>query len=191
MGTNEFPNLLEKMGGDITKNPYARKEKNGSAPTVKPLAESRAAQVFEKIRLLSEQHSHGTGEGPKVFVLHLSDSPQTIARSVFSMNFFGCGGFEIVDGAQSPGICGGVAAALRENPLAVAICGSDEDYKQLGVRTAKKLKDMEAGIKIVVAGSRREGMEEAGVDDFINTESDVCYMLEKYQQLFFSEKAGT
>ena len=193
VGTNEFPNLLEKMAGDIRKTPPAEKEKNGSAPTVAPLTESRAAQVFERIRLLSEEYAERTGEAPKVFLLHLSDSPQTVARSVFSMNFFGCGGFSIVDGADNPGIDEGIAAALRENPLAVGICGSDKDYEQFAEEAAMKLRDKGAEIKIVVPGGgqgERERLAEAGVDDFINAESDVRDMLERYQQLLFSDEAG-
>lgn len=193
IGTNEFPNLLEKMAGDIRKTLPAEKEINGSTPTVAPLAESRAAQVFEKIRLLSEEYAERAGEAPKVFLLHLSDSPQTAARSVFSMNFFGCGGFVIVDGADNPGIDEGVAAALRENPLAVAICGSDKDYEQFAEEAAIKLKDKGAEIKIVVPGGGQgegERLAEAGVDDFINADSDVRDMLERYQQSLFSEEAG-
>lgn len=192
VGTNEFPNVLEKMAGDIRKTLPAEKETKGSAPAVEPLAESRAAQVFEKIRLLSEQYAERTGEAPKVFLLHLSDSPQAVARSVFSMNFFGCGGFAIVDGAEDPGVDEGVAAALRENPLAVAICGSDKDYEQLAKEAARKLKDREAEIKIVVAGGGQngpEGLSEAGVDDFIDAHSDVRDTLERYQQLIFQDKA--
>lgn len=193
VGTNEFPNLLEKMTGDIRKTLPAEKETNGSAPAVAPLAESRAAQVFEKIRLLSEESAERTGEAPKVFLLHLSDSPQTVARSVFSMNFFGCGGFAIVDGAENPGIDEGIAAALRENPLAVVICGSDKDYEQSAEKAARKLKDRRGEIKIVVPGGGQggwEGLAEAGVDDFINADSDVRGMLERYQQLLFSDRVG-
>jgi methylmalonyl-CoA mutase len=188
VGTNEFPNVLEKMAGDIRKTVPAEEKSNGSAPTVAPLAESRAAQAFEKIRLLSEQYAKRTGEALKVFLLHLSDSPQTVARSVFSMNFFGCGGFTIIDGAENPGIDEGVAAALRENPLAVVICGSDKDYEQFAEEAARELKDKGAEIKVVVPGggqAEREGLAETGVDDFINADSDVRDMLERYQQLLF------
>ena len=191
VGTNEFPNLLEKIAGDIRKTFPVEKEADGSAPTVAPLAESRAAQVFEEIRLLSEQYAERTGEAPKVFLLHLSDSPQTVARSVFSMNFFGCGGFAIVDGAENPGIDEGISATLRENPLAVVICGSDKDYERLAEEAAKKLKDKDAEIKVVVPGDGQlEGLIQAGVDDFINADSDVRDMLERYQQLLFSKTRG-
>ena len=193
VGTNEFPDPLEKMAGDIRKTPSPEKETGGSDPAVKPLARSRAARGFEEIRLLSEKHAERTGEAPKVFLLHLSDSPQTAARSVFAMNFFGCGGFATVDGAESPGIDKGVAAALRENPLAVAICGSDGDYEQSAEDAARELKDRGAEMKVVVSGVGQgewEGLARAGVDDFINADSDVRDILERYQRLAFSEKAG-
>lgn len=193
VGTNEFPDPLEKMAGDIRRTPFPEKETGGSDPAVKPLERSRAARGFEEIRLLSEEHAERTGEAPKVFLLHLSDSPQTAARSVFAMNFFGCGGFATVDGAESPGIDKGVAAALRENPLAVAICGSDGDYEQSAEDAARELKDRETGMKVVVSGVGQgewEGLARTGVDDFINADSDVRDMLERYQRLVLSEKAG-
>ena len=189
IGTNEFPNLLEKMSGHVQKTTPAEKGTNGSAPKVAPLAESRAAQAFEKIRLLNEEHGEKTGEAPKIFLLHLSDSPQTVARSVFSMNFFGCGGFEVVDRAENPGIDEGIAAALRESPLAVVICGSDKDYEQFAEEAIKKLKDKKTEIKAIVSGggqSTREKLAQAGADDFIHAGSDVLDMLERYQQPFLS-----
>ena len=194
IGTNEFPNLLEKMSGHIQKTTPAEKETNGSAPKVAPLAESRAAQAFEEIRLLSEEHAGEAGEAPKIFLLHLSDSPQTVARSVFSMNFFGCGGFEVVDGAENPGIDEGIAAALRESPLAVVICGSDKDYEQFAEEAIKRLKDKKTEIKAVVSGggqSTREKLAQAGADDFIHAGSDVLDMLERYQQPFLSGEVRT
>ena len=194
IGTNEFPNLLEKMAGHTRKTTPAEKEMNGSVPKVASLAESRAAEAFEKIRLLSEEHAERTGEAPRVFLLHLSDSPQTVARSVFSMNFFGCGGFEVVDGTENPGIDEGIAAALRESPLAVVICGSDEDYEQSAGEAIKRLKDKKTEIKAVLSDggqSMREKLAQAGADDFIHAGSDVLDMLERYQQPFLSGEVGT
>ena len=191
IGTNEFPNLLEKMSVHIRKAPPIEEKMNGSAPKVAPLAESRAAQGFERIRLLSEKHTEKTSEAPKVFLLHLSDSPQTVARSVFSMNFFGCGGFAVVDGAENPGVDEGVAAALRESPLAVVICGSDKDYEQLGEETIRKIKSGKVEIKAVVSGggqSTREKLAQAGADDFIHAGSDVLDMLERYQEPLLSDE---
>lgn len=194
IGTNEFPNLLEKMSAHIRKTSPTEEQINGPAPKVELLAEPRAAQGFEKIRLLSEKHAEKTGEAPKVFLLHLSDSPQTAARSVFSMNFFGCGGFAVVDGVENPGIDKGVAAALREGPLAVVICGSDEDYEQFAEEAVRRLKNKKAEIKAVVSGggrSARERLAQAGADDFISADSDVLDMLERYQQPLLSDEVGT
>ena len=193
IGTNEFPNPLERMTRHIRKTASAEKEIDDSTRTVEPLAESRAAQDFEKIRLLSEKLAEKTGEAPKVFLLHLSDSPQTGARSVFSMNFFGCGGFEVVDGTENPGIDQGVAAALRESPLAVVVCGSDEDYEQSAEEAIRKLKNEKAEIKAVVPGGAQNTLEklaQAGADDFIDAGSDICQVLEKYQQSLFPDEVG-
>ena len=191
VGTNEFPNPLERMMEHVSKTASAEKEIDGSTRTVEPVTESRAAQGFERIRLLSEELAEGTSGAPKVFLLHLSDSPQTVARSVFSMNFFGCGGFTVVDGAESPGIDKGVTAALRESPLAVVLCGSDRDYEQSAEGAIKKLKKKKAGIKAVIPGGSQnvtEKLAHAGADDFINLDSDVLEVLEKYQQILLLDE---
>ncbi len=194
IGTNEFPNPLEKMTVNIRKTASAEKEMSSAAPKMTPLGESREAQRFEKIRLLSEEHAEKTGEAPKVFLLHLSDSPQTVARSVFSMNFFGCGGFAVVDGVKNLGMDKGIAAALRENPLAVVICGSDKDYEQFAEEAVRRLRNKREEIKVVISGgakNTRENLAQAGADDFISADSDVCDILEKYQQPLFSDEVVT
>ena len=193
VGTNEFPDPLERMIEHVRETAPAEKEIDASTRTVQPIAESRAAQDFERIRLLSEELAEGTGGAPKVFLLHLSDSPQTVTRSVFSMNFFGCGGFTVIDGAESPGIDKGVTAALRENPLAVVLCGSDKDYEQSAEEAIKRLKNEKAEIKAVVPGGTQsvtEKLAHAGADDLINADSDVIEVLERYQQMLLSGGVG-
>ena len=109
------------------------------------------------------------------------------------MNFFGCGGFTVIDGAESPGIDKGVTAALRESPLAVVLCGSDKDYEQSAEEAIKRLKDKKAGIKAVVPGGPQnvtEKLAHAGADDFINSDSDVLEVLERYQQTLLSGEVG-
>lgn len=194
VGTNEFPNPLERMIEHVRKTAGAQKEINGSTRTVEPLGESRAARDFEKTRLLSEQLAEETGEAPKIFLLHLSDSPQTVARSVFSMNFFGCGGFAVIDGAENPGIDEGVTAALRENSIAVVFCGSDKDYERSAEEAIKKLRNEKPEIKAVVpsgAKSTLEKLARAGADDFINADSDILEVLRRYQQGLLSGEAGS
>ncbi|MCY3985589.1 MAG: acyl-CoA mutase large subunit family protein [Candidatus Dadabacteria bacterium] len=181
VGTNEFPNLTERMAEEIRKPLEGEKINSGDgAPEV--FLESRAARDFEKIRLLSEKFAERTGEDPKIFLLHLSDSPQTSARAIFSMNFFGCGGFSVVDGAKSPGIEQGITAALGENPLGVVICGSDEDYQSFAVEAVKSLRSKQAEIKIAICGDMSEKLREVEEVDFIQADQDVCEVLRKYQQ---------
>ena len=190
VGTNEFPNLAERMAGEIQKNGQNEKIK-GRTQTQEPLSESRAARDFEQIRLLSEKFAEKTGETPKIFLLHLSNSPQTATRSVFSMNFFGCGGFSVADGAESPGVDRGVAAALGENPLAVVICGSDEDYRRSAAEAIKMLRNKRAEMKIAVCADMSEKLPGAEAVDFIHAGQDMCEVLRKYQQSFSEDETKT
>jgi len=194
VGTNEFPNSLERMAGYIQKTASTEEKTNISDQTVEPLAESRASQEFEKIRLLSEKYTEKTGEAPKVLLLHLSDFPQTVARSVLAKNFFEYGGFKAVDAIENPGTDEGVEAALGENPIVVAICGSNEDYERFAEEAITKLKDKKTEIKVVVSGGQQnmvKKLRKAGADDFINEDSDVCKVLERCQQTILLHEVGT
>ncbi len=190
LGTNEFPNIGEKMANHIQKVSRDQAKAKTALPAAEPLEELRAAQRFEKVRIANEEYARKNGE-LKFFLLHLSASAVTKTRAAFSMNFFGCGGFSIVDGDVSPGADSGIAAVLGEAPEVVVICGSDEDYEQSAARVIKQLKNKKPNIKTVVAGAKqslREELIRAGTDDFIHKGSEVLEMIEKYHEFHVSEE---
>ncbi len=174
VGINQFPNPVEKIAGRYDD------EKN----------KERASLGFEKTRLLVQKYAEKNDIGV-IFLLHLSASAKTRAKAVFSMNLFGCGGFSAIDGEQTPGADAGVVAALGVDAAVVVLCGSDDDYGKNAETAISKLKKSGRQFKIVaVIGSydARKNLSHAGVDDFIQTDCDLCETIEKYRMILCPEK---
>lgn len=188
IGTNEFPNPLEKMAQRIQKPmEWENGTKSPHPYLLAYLEEARASQDFEKIRLFNEIYATEAGETPKVFLLHLSDSAKTAARSVFAADFFRCGGFSVIDGAESPGVRKGVAAALAEKPLAVVICGSDEDYEQRAIEAVRKLEnadpDDQLRMDILICAPPGPLSNELLMEGARNLIHDSCDMVDSLEDL--------
>lgn len=158
----------------------------GSECSITTLKPYRGAQVFEEVRLTTEQHIRETGHKPKVFLLTIGNSSIRSARASFSSNFFGCAGFEIINNIGFDTPEDGINAAVENNADIVAICSSDDEYLNYAPQITKELKERNPNIKIIIAGNPKEHinkLEQAGVDDFIHVHSNALETLKKYQEI--------
>ncbi|MGH7884189.1 MAG: methylmalonyl-CoA mutase family protein [Thermodesulfobacteriota bacterium] len=188
LGTNKYPDLEEKILSKISKQKRSNSKNKNYENSVEfePLLLARGSTQFERIRLKTEKHAASTGKTPKVFLLQLGNLKMRKARANFSLNFFGCGGFEVIDNSGFDSVDEGVKAAIKSNPDVVVICSSDNEYTKIVPETIKKIKTISDGIKIIVAGSSKvlsENLKNVGVDDFINSKSNTFEVLSKYQNL--------
>jgi len=104
---------------------------------------------------------------------------------MFTTNFFGCAGYEILDNSGFNSIDEGVKAAKASKAEIVVVCSSDEEYATLVPEIAQKLKASNKDLSLVVAGYPKEIMEtlkQAGVDEFIHVRSNLLQTLEKFQE---------
>jgi len=153
---------------------------------IEPLKPYRGAQIFEELRLATEKHAQITGHTPVVFLLTIGNPSMRSARASFAVNFFGCAGFHIVNniGFDSPE--DGVRAALEYRADIVVVCSSDDEYPQIIPSIIKGLGQKSPGTIVIVAGYPKEhieGLEKAGVDDFIHIRSNALEILSKYQKI--------
>jgi methylmalonyl-CoA mutase len=158
VGTNQYPNLAERMLPDI--------ELEDPAP--------RAAGVFEKIRLRTERYAARAGRPPLFLLLEAGDAKMRKARSGFIANFFGCAGFEIQ-----------IADALTGEPDAVILCSSDAEYAALAPRVIQQLREAGKSTPVIVAGNPVDSMEQlkqAGVADFVHMRSNAAEVLRAWQE---------
>lgn len=167
--------------GDLITN-----QTNDKRLKVKPLAPYRGAQIFEKLRLATEQHTKKTGNTPVVFLLTIGNPSMRSARASFAANFFGCAGYKIINNIGFDKPEQGVKEALENNADIVVICSSDSEYSDCAEIIISKLRENNAKIKVIVAGNPKEHIEElekAGVDDFIHMRSNALEILSKYQSI--------
>jgi methylmalonyl-CoA mutase len=107
------------------------------------------------------------------------------ARAMFTTNFFGCAGYEILDNSGFQTVDEGVEAAKASNAEIVVICSSDDEYATLGAEIATKLKAANKEIILVVAGYPKEildTLKQAGVEEFIHVRSNLLQTLESFQE---------
>jgi methylmalonyl-CoA mutase len=159
VGVNNYPDLLEKVP-DVASPP---------AESGNPFPQVRLAEPFERIRARSSAHARRTGRYPQVLLLKRGDPKMSMARSNFSLNFFGCAGFDVT---QSPEYAD-VSADL------IVLCSSDPEYLALAQEVCPKV-----SAPVIVAGNPKELIEQlkaAGVQGFVHVMSDAVETLTLWQ----------
>ncbi len=179
LGTNQYPNLLEKMGDKIVneeKHCCCCCEQGDEVKVLKPY---RGAEAFEQLRLQTEH----AARRPKVFLLTYGNLTMRKARSGFATNFFGVAGYEIID---NPGFATpeeGAKAALESGADVVVLCSSDDEYAELTEPVCKALKGKVKSL--VLAGFPKEMVETYkgyGIDEFIHVKTNVLDCLTNFQK---------
>jgi methylmalonyl-CoA mutase len=158
VGVNNYPNVKEK------------------APEFEPPAaedsrfpQFRLAEPFEKIRERTARHARAAGRYPRVLLLRRGDRKMRMARANFSLNFFGCAGFDIEEGEEYAG----TTADL------IVLCSSDAEYLALAQEVCPRVE-----APVIVAGNPKdqiEALRAAGVKGFIHVQSDAVQTLTEWQ----------
>jgi len=173
LGTNQYPNSNEKMLPEI--------EPQTQASLLKGKKNIRLAQAYEALRLATEDYVSKGFSTPKVFLLTIGNLAMRKARAGFSVNFFGCAGFEVIDnnGFETP--AKGVEAALKSGAEIIAICSSDEEYTTLGIEIVQSIKKHNSTKIVIIAGnpSEAEMLKNAGVDAFIHVRTNILNTLKE------------
>jgi methylmalonyl-CoA mutase len=157
VGVNNYPNTMEK-----------EPEVEVPPPEPSPLPRPRLAEPFERIRLRTLAHARATGRTPRVLLLERGDPRMKAARATFCLNFFGCAGFEIVEGDE-----------LTRDADLVVLCSSDSEYLEFAKDVCPKVK-----VPVLVAGNPKEqlgALQAAGVQGFVHIHSDAIQTLTQWQ----------
>lgn len=177
LGTNQYPNFLEKASDEITLEMVKRgavKPEIKKEQIAQPLEAYRAAQPFEELRFSTDR----SGKQPMAFMLTFGNLAMCRARAQFSCNFFAVAGFKVVDNNRFASIEEGVAAAIEAKADIVVACSSDEEYAEAVPQIAEKLGDK---AMLVVAGGENEELIAKGITNFINVKCNVLETLKQYQ----------
>lgn len=177
-GVNQYPNLSETMAGKIERKEVDCSEKPLANPCFKAIVPFRLAQDFEALRLRTE----ALDSRPKVFLLTYGNLAMRKARAGFASNFFGCAGYEVIEGAGYKTAEDGAKAALEIKADITVLCSSDEEYADLVAASMPLLKGKTC---VVLAGFPKNSIEDfknQGVEEFIHIKSNVLETLQAFEQ---------
>ncbi len=163
--------------GEVSKSIRASAEKGIS---VQPLNQFRLAEMFERLRIASDDLKKKTGSKPKIFLATMGPIKQFKARADFSRAFFEVGGFEVVYPNGFATTDEAIKAAIDSKAQAVVICSTDDTYPELVPQIVKRLKEKSEDVVVILAGYPKDQIEEhkkSGVDDFIYLGSDAYQIL--------------
>ena len=165
--------------GEVSKSIRASAEKG---ITVNTLTQFRLSEMFEELRISSENFKKKTGSKPKVFLATMGPLKQFKGRADFSRAFFEVGGFEIVYPNGFTTSDEAVKAAIDSKAQAVVICSTDDTYPELVPSIVKGIKEKSKDVSVILAGYPKDQIEEykkSGVDDFIYLGADAHKVLSK------------
>lgn len=159
--------------GEVSKSIRSSAEKGF---TLKPLKQFRLAEMFEELRIVSENYKKKTGSKPKIFLATMGPLKQFKARADFSRAFFEVGGFEIVYPNGFATTDEAVKSAIESKADVVVICSTDDTYPELVPQIIKGIKEKSKDVSVILAGYPKDQIEEhkkSGVDDFIYLGADA------------------
>jgi methylmalonyl-CoA mutase len=178
LGTNQYPGFNETIKSEpvVTTGKKEAEEKGELA--IEPIMIFRGAGQIENLRMKADNAQ----VRPAVFMLTIGNPAMRLARSQFSCNFFGCGGYRVIDnpGFRTPKE--GVRAAMESKAGIIVICSSDDEYAV----TAPLINDLVAGKAIVVVAGNPPCMEELklkGINYFISIRSDLVGTITMFHRL--------
>ncbi|MBK7172364.1 MAG: acyl-CoA mutase large subunit family protein [Bacteroidales bacterium] len=184
LGTNQYPDpkgmILDKIQ-ESQDNSTEEEEKNSK---YKKLEIRRLTDDFDEMRLATEIHVEAGNKLPSVFLFTIGNLAMRKARAMFSTNFFGCAGYEIIDNPGFNNVDEGVKAALASKASIIVLCSSDEEYAELAPSIASQLKSSHKDLIVILAGYPKElveSLQASGVDDFIHIRTNVLEFLQKIQ----------
>jgi len=189
LGTNQYPNpgemMLEKIQIESETSSQAEEEEE-KATTYKKMEICRLTDDFDDLRLATELYVEDGNKRPSVFLFTMGNLAMRKARAMFSTNFFGCAGYEVIDNPGFKSVDEGMKAAVTSKAEIVVICSSDEEYPEIAPAIAKELKAKNKDIQLILAGYPKEIVDilkAAGIDDFIHVRTNVLEFLQKTSNL--------
>jgi len=179
LGVNQYPNNIEHLNADFK---FAKENK--VVGDVTPLITYRGAQQIEELRFNTDSYS-AINKRPTVWMFTYGNLTMRKARSQFAANFFGCGGFEIIDNPGFSTVDEGISAAKEAKPNIVVICSSDNEYADIAEPIFNALnRDM----VVVLAGYPKDLIEKftnIGLTNLVHVKSNLLEELTRYQELVF------
>jgi methylmalonyl-CoA mutase len=172
LGTNQYPNTMEKVSPSVDINRVFSKKPGEMDLIIDPITLFRGSEELDRLRLAVDNAK----KRPIVFLLQIGNKVMRKARAQFSTNFFGCAGYHIVENHSFDTIEDGVKDALESKSDIVVICSSDEEYPLFAPEIYTRLKEKSI---VIIAGNPAsiDELKSKGLDLFIHVRSDIIATL--------------
>jgi methylmalonyl-CoA mutase len=177
LGTNQYPNTLEKISDTVDLNKVFGKKSVDTDLVVDPINLFRGSRQYDKLRIAVDK----AVKRPVVFLLPIGNPAMRKARAQFSVNFFGCAGYRVIENQGFSTIEEAVSQVLTSKADIVVLCSSDEEYLLFAPEVYIKLKDKSI---IVVAGNPAsiEELKSKGLENFIHVRSNIIQILTDFNK---------
>ncbi|MFH0842090.1 MAG: methylmalonyl-CoA mutase family protein [Bacteroidota bacterium] len=178
LGTNMYPVQDESLPKGAVQEKLLSKADSPKDVIVEPIMLFRAPEIFEKLRMSVLK----AGRKPVVFLLSTGNHVMRKARAQFSLNFFGCAGYHIIDNSGFETDEEGVASVLESGADITVICSSDEEYETIVPGIYNQLKGKTI---LVVAGNPPciNDLKSLGIEYFISVRSDIIETIGIFNKL--------
>ena len=177
LGTNQYPNSLEKISDSVNFDMIVNKKMYARDLVVDPVTIFRGSEQYDKLRIAVDN----APDRPVVFLLPVGNLAIRKARSQFASNFFGCAGYQILDNQGFDTVEDAVKSAVDSKADIVVICSSDEEYPLFAPEIYNRLNDKAI---IVVAGNPAciDELKLKGLENFIHIKSNVIEILTEFNK---------
>lgn len=150
-----------------------------------PLTPRRWTEQYEALRMRTRRHVASGKPNVKVFLANMGPVPQHKPRADFSRGFFEVAEFDVVGNDGFSTVDQACQAALASGAKVVVICSTDATYPEIVPELARKIKENDRTIKVVLAGAPAADMkdcyDQAGVDYYIHVKADCLGLLTALQ----------
>lgn len=147
----------------------------------------RAGQVFDEIRLRTENYCRKTGHRPKIQLVPVGDRKWRNARVSYVQNSLGCIGLEINRPPGFETIEESVNELKNQEAELFVLCSSDHEYDDLIAPFSQAFKSRGLLILAGNPGEKEEVWHEAGIDLFIGKGMNLPQFLITVQNKLFRE----
>jgi methylmalonyl-CoA mutase len=183
--SDKIDEILNLSAGLFSKgaslNQCLRALNNSDTTKVKKIENSRLTATFEEIRYAYNRYKQEKG-GLKVLLANFGVLKEYRARADFSKAFFEIGGLEVIYPKAFKQVSKLIQDIERQEAGVVVFCSTDENYRDFVVDAARKIKQKNHDLQIILAGfpgEYRDEYHKAGVDDFIYLKADIPGILIK------------
>ena len=138
--------------------------------SAKPIGFKRAAEEYEMLRLAADKMAQ-SGNPAKIHQLNMGPSRRYRIRADWTSSFFQVAGFELLNEDDYTDADAAIAALKESGAKVAVITSDDETYASTVESLARAIREVDDGIKILVAGApgdNEEAWRAAGVQDFVH-----------------------